>query len=623
MGTTVFFDGSGSADNTVLVNYTWDIGGSARAYGATATYRFTQPGAFRVTLTVRDLGGNTGSDDLFVTVLDVTPPTIANALANPDPVEAPAPTVVTFTATDDDAVFDAWVEGWDPTNAFLGNQSAYLGGGVFVPTSWTLVPLGAYRFVISVVDRSGNRATQTLFVTASDTTAPQIPSAGSQPDPQRIGLPVTVWARVLDPYLASVSVDVRNPLGAPAGNFTMVYNASTARHEASVPATILGPYAFTVWALDTSGNVASRSGTFLCVDPTPPTIANVAVLPTPQDIGGVVNISATINDDVSVNTPRIGYFTPLGAPDGFSDMAYSVANGKWYNARAFTLLGVYSFTIFATDGSGNAAQASGNIPIVDRAPPTVRDFTVSPARWEVGVRVTVGANTSDNVAVQRVTLQVLGSAGNTVSNNSMTCVAQFRACGVTLTGLAADTYTLRVWANDASQNYGMAAAGLEIVPGASPVADAGLDVTIDAGGTVTLNGTGSTDDFGIVTSYWQFTYNGAPVNLTSATASFRFETPGTYEVTLTVEDLAGHGDSDTLTVTVVGGGGSVPAEVWAYAAVAIALPLILIGAILAGRRAGRRKRAAREKAAERRLDARRSEESRSKKGPGEDEEDER
>ena len=153
--------------------------------------------------------------------------------------------------------------------------------------------------------------------------------------------------------------------------------------------------------------------------------------------------------------------------------------------------------------------------------------------------------------------------------------------------------------------------------------EAGLDVTIDAGGTVTFNGTGSADDFGIVVSYWQFTYNGAPVNLTILTASFRFETPGTYEVTLTVEDLAGHRDSDTLTVTVVSGGGSVPAEVWAYAAVAIALPLILIVAILAGRRAGRRKRAAREKAAERRLDASRIEESRSKKGPGEDEEDER
>ena len=56
----------------------------------------------------------------------------------------------------------------------------------------------------------------------------------------------------------------------------------------------------------------------------------------------------------------------------------------------------------------------------------------------------------------------------------------------------------------------------------------------------------------LVTGFvWTFTYLGAPVTLSSSVASFRFDEPGDYVVTLTVSDAAGSTHTDTVIVTVV------------------------------------------------------------------------
>lgn len=83
-----------------------------------------------------------------------------------------------------------------------------------------------------------------------------------------------------------------------------------------------------------------------------------------------------------------------------------------------------------------------------------------------------------------------------------------------------------------------------------PLADAGPDLTVAAGSTVTLDGTRSSDDAGIATHRWSMEYAGSPLAFTGETALFTFEEPGVHVVTLTVTDVAGNTDSDTLWVTV-------------------------------------------------------------------------
>jgi PKD repeat protein len=84
-----------------------------------------------------------------------------------------------------------------------------------------------------------------------------------------------------------------------------------------------------------------------------------------------------------------------------------------------------------------------------------------------------------------------------------------------------------------------------------PVANAGADVTITAGSSVTFNGGASTDDKGISLYSWDFdSSNGIQSDATGKTVSRTFTTAGKFTVTLTVTDTIGQKSSDTLIVTV-------------------------------------------------------------------------
>lgn len=88
-----------------------------------------------------------------------------------------------------------------------------------------------------------------------------------------------------------------------------------------------------------------------------------------------------------------------------------------------------------------------------------------------------------------------------------------------------------------------------------PLADAGLDQTVDEGDVVLLDGTGSRDPDGeIVTYAWTVEApdgETVPVeNASDPTTQFRVDQPGRYDVTLAVTDDDGAMRTDTLYVTV-------------------------------------------------------------------------
>jgi hypothetical protein len=83
-----------------------------------------------------------------------------------------------------------------------------------------------------------------------------------------------------------------------------------------------------------------------------------------------------------------------------------------------------------------------------------------------------------------------------------------------------------------------------------PVADAGGDRYVVMGDTVGFDGSGSSDDVGVVSWKWSLQYAGAPVSFGGEFALFTFERAGLYEVTLTVWDAAGNSDTDSFWVSV-------------------------------------------------------------------------
>ncbi len=85
-----------------------------------------------------------------------------------------------------------------------------------------------------------------------------------------------------------------------------------------------------------------------------------------------------------------------------------------------------------------------------------------------------------------------------------------------------------------------------------PTADAGDDITVDIGEKFTLDGSGSTDNIGIVSYEWNFSDGESEYG---KFVEHEFDKKGNYKVNLTVTDKAGNTDTDVVEIKVKGGDG--------------------------------------------------------------------
>jgi uncharacterized membrane protein len=125
------------------------------------------------------------------------------------------------------------------------------------------------------------------------------------------------------------------------------------------------------------------------------------------------------------------------------------------------------------------------------------------------------------------------------------------ACAFSIVLLAALILACEVGGNaNQPDTVGKAFSLVTQSPGEIPVADAGADLRVIAWHSAVFNGSGSTDDIGIVNYTWTFVYDDENQTLYNVRPEFKFYTPGTYVVTLNVTDADGNHDTDTVTVVV-------------------------------------------------------------------------
>jgi len=161
-------------------------------------------------------------------------------------------------------------------------------------------------------------------------------------------LPVTI--QVLNP--TGTLVAQRTTTADSQGTFTLanVMKFPTPPLPAHLP---LGNY--TVKAIDGQGNTAQKTIQFTVLDTTPPTITHTPV--TTANINTAVTITATVTDNVAVQTVTLNYRTVGTA--AFTSVAMTPGVGNTYTATipatAVTTAGV-EYYIVATDTSNNQAR---------------------------------------------------------------------------------------------------------------------------------------------------------------------------------------------------------------------------------------------------------------------------
>jgi parallel beta-helix repeat protein len=201
--------------------------------------------------------------------------------------------------------------------------------------------------------------------------------------------------------------------------------------------------------------------------------------------------------------------------------------------------GDYSAVLRVYDEAGNWDVDDVLIQVIDTEAPVAdagRDFAV-----DQDDTVTLeGGWSTDNVAVKSWTW--------TFTEDGVVVIEVGRS--VERVFPHAGEYTVYLNVSDEAGNWDVDEVLLTVHDTEPPMADAGTDVTVDQGTLVTLDGTASTDNVGIVFFNWVFAEGSLLKNLQGAQPSYEFNLPGEYELELQVFDAAGNSELDWVIVTV-------------------------------------------------------------------------
>jgi hypothetical protein len=283
----------------------------------------------------------------------------------------------------------------------------------------------------------------------------------------------------------------------------------------------------TLWVTDSAGHTGEDHFTVTIIDLTNP-LSNAGV-------------------DQTIDNERFAIFNGSLSTDNGLLMEYN-----WtfeYEGRKIQLQGIessykfdkpgiYNITLEVTDQFGNKA--------IDWLTLTVRD-TIKPIPVITGLTTFLeneniklsGKSSTDNGVIDKYVWTIVDNGTITIQGVDLDYKVKIRGYHkVFLT-------VFDEWGNNATVNLTVNA-----IDSNKPFTAAGPDQEVAVGTTVTLDASGSHDD-GTITKYqWTFSYDNQNEELLGRIVTFKFDKPGTYEITLKVFDDSDNYGIDTVTITV-------------------------------------------------------------------------
>ncbi len=294
-----------------------------------------------------------------------------------------------------------------------------------------------------------------------------------------------------------------------------------------------GDYVALLMVIDEANNL-NMTTEFFTVDASPPT-ADAG-----EDQDAVVGVEVSLSGAASEDDIGITDYSWTFEEDGEPVSLYGETV-----VHAFSEPGAYTVTLVVRDGGLNEDSDTVLITVEEDAPPVAEAGSDSLTVPEDSLVTFDGSGSHDDVGITEYSWEIteLGVQYEGVEFNYTFETLGTYHVNLTVTdsiGQVSDPDTITVTVTDAT----------------APVADAGDDIGTEAGDTVQLDGSGSSDNVGIVNYTWTFEYDGGTVILYGESPEFTFDEPGTYEITLTVTDGEGLEGTDAVTVTVTDGAGT-------------------------------------------------------------------
>jgi len=203
----------------------------------------------------------------------------------------------------------------------------------------------------------------------------------------------------------------------------------------------------------------------------------------------------------------------------------------------FDNAGTFVVTLTAKDAAGNRATGTMTVTVLDTTAP-VADGGPDRAVDEGHLMVFDASGSSDNVGIVNFTWTFTDKMPVTLYGPQP--IYKFDNPGI---------FVITLTVSDASGRWDSDVLSVTVNDTRSPVADAGPDQSVDERTLVTLDGSGCSDNVGIVNYAWTFV-DGDTIVLRDRIPQYRFNRPGVFVVTLNVSDAAGNWGRDTLQIIV-------------------------------------------------------------------------
>ena len=387
------------------------------------------------------------------------------------------------------------------------------------PLCWFLEP-SQYIVTLTVTDAGGRSDTDVLVVDVNDITPP-IAEAG--PD-----LVVGVGTLVHLHGGASIdNVGIINYTWTFMDGDMVTIDGLSPTYRFDTP----GTYVVTLNVTDSAGNWATDTMTVTVRDVTPP--------------------SADAGPDQTVDEGALVKFDGSGSSDNmevvnwtwtFTDGALVTLDGPGPTYR-FDMPGTFIITLNVTDAAGNWAMDDITVTVLDVTPPVA--VAGPDLSADVGIPVTLdGSGSTDSGGIANYTWTFDDGAPQILYGVRPTYI--FGDMGV---------FEVTLTVKDAAGHSSTDSVSVAVVDRTPPIAEAGPDITAEVGDPVLFDGSGCSDNVGIVNYTWECQHGEYVMTIRHSPNPYyhwpvqSFSVPFVYQVTLRVTDAAGLWSEDNMTLT--------------------------------------------------------------------------
>jgi RHS repeat-associated protein len=528
----------GLPNGTLIISWTGPAGVTFNPANKPVTIAtFPGVGTYLLTLSAND-SQYTSTSNVTI-VVSLPPPPIALPVLNPpnQPIIIGNPVQLDGSGSSDPSHLPLTYL-WSSVSVPSGSTATLTGATTSKPT---FVPdlVGTYSIQLTVNNGFENSAPALLTLTAGDVA----PTANAGPN-QTVSVGATVQLN------GSGSTDVD---GHPLTYLWTISSTPTGSKAALSNATSVTP----TFVADLVGNYSVQlvvNDGFLNSQPSTVTISTADTAPVANAgpnqsiiVGTTVQLDGSGSTDVD-SQPLTYLWSFVSVPNG-SNAALS--NTTAVKPTFFAdVLGSYVVQLVVNDGFLNSTPSQVTITTGDTAPVA----NAGPAQNVViGAVVTLDGTGSASATGKALTYQwalLSKPAGSTATLSQATSPHPF------FTADLSGTYVAQLIVNDGFLSSQPVTVMISTIY-APPVANAGLAQTMNAGTTVTLDGSGSTDPENYSLTYlWAILSQptGGTAALSSATTlkpTFVPNVPGTYVVQLIVNDGVANSAPVTVTITAV------------------------------------------------------------------------